>query len=240
MKRFAQEAYDLLSLRLSPAQLSAFETYEKQLIQWNQHINLTAITDPQKIRHKHFLDSLTCWLVMRGSKIDRVVDVGTGAGFPGIPLKIVFPSIQLTLVESIGKKADFCRQLLTTLGLQSVDVLKERVEIVATIEPHRQNYDWAIARAVAPMPVLMEYLLPLVKIGGKALAMKGESGPVEAHEAEYAIRILGGRLQQIIPVSLPGVEEDRYLITVEKIAATPDQYPRRVGRPQKKPLTGER
>jgi 16S rRNA (guanine527-N7)-methyltransferase len=239
MEELAKAAYDLFGLRLTSSQLSAFKKYEQLLLQWNQRFNLTAITEPVKIRQKHFLDSLSCLLAMRGTDTNRIIDVGTGAGFPGMPLKIIFPLTSLTLVESVGKKADFCRYLIATLGLQGVEVLNERVEIVATIAPYRQQYNWAVARAVAPMPVLMEYLLPLVKVGGKALAMKGESGPVEAQEAEYAIKVLGGRLQQVISVALPGVEEDRYLIIVEKIAATPDKYPRKVGRPQKKPLTGE-
>jgi 16S rRNA (guanine527-N7)-methyltransferase len=239
MKELAQGTLELLGLQLTSTQLSTFKTYEQLLLQWNQRFNLTAITEPEKIRQKHFLDSLTCLLAMRGSDVDRIIDVGTGAGFPGIPLKIIFPSMRLTLVESVRKKADFCRHLIATLNLQAVEVLNQRVEMVAKNEPYRQHYSWAVARAVAPMPVLMEYLLPLVKIGGKALAMKGESGPIEAQQSEYAIRVLGGHLQQIISLALPGVEEDRYLIVVEKIGATPDKYPRKVGRPQKNPLLGE-
>jgi 16S rRNA (guanine527-N7)-methyltransferase len=239
MKDLSKHAYSLLGLRITPAQLSTFATYEKQLIEWNQRLNLTAITEPEKIRTKHFLDSLTCILAMRNSSLNRVVDVGTGAGFPGIPLKIISPSMQLTLIESVRKKANFCRHLVITLGLESVDVINERVEVVATQDAYRQQYDWAVARAVAPMPVLMEYLLPLVKIGGTALVMKGESGLIEAQESEYVTHLMGGRLKQIIPVTLPGVEDERYLISVDKTAATPEQYPRKVGRPLKKPLIGK-
>jgi 16S rRNA (guanine527-N7)-methyltransferase len=239
MEELANDAFDLFGLRLTSSQLSAFKTYEQLILQWNQRFNLTAITEPEKIRRKHFLDSLSCLVAMRGTDIDRIIDVGTGAGFPGMPLKIIFPLTSLTLVESVGKKAGFCRHVIATLGLQGVEVLNERVEIVAKIEPYRQQFSWAVARAVAPLPILMEYLLPLVKIGGKALAMKGESGPIEVQEAEYAIKVLGGHLQQVISVALPGVEEDRYLIIVEKIVATPDKYPRKVGRPQKKPLISE-
>jgi len=240
MEELTRYANELLGLRISPAQITAFKTYENELINWNQRFNLTAITDPVKIRIKHFLDSLTCILAIRNSNQDRVVDVGSGAGFPGIPLKIVFPSMQLTLIESVGKKANFCRHMIALLGLINVEVMNERVEVVATQDAYRQQYDWALARAVAPMPVLMEYLLPLVKIGGKALLMKGESGPIEAQESEYATHLMGGRLKQIIPVTLPGVEDQRYLITVEKIAATPEQYPRKVGTPLKKPLIGKK
>lgn len=236
MKELMQQAWTMLGLRLSPAQLAALERFEVELLDWNARFNLTAIDHPQKIRAKHFLDSLTCLLAMRDTPMERVIDVGTGAGFPGIPLKIVYPAMRLTLVESVGKKADFCRHAATLLGLEGVEVVQERAELVGTLLAHRQQYDWAVARAVALMPVLMEYLLPLVRMGGRALAMKGESGPAEAQAAEHAVRLLGGRLRQIIPVALPGVEEERYLVVTDKIAATPDRYPRRVGIPAKRPL----
>jgi 16S rRNA (guanine527-N7)-methyltransferase len=236
MKELAQQAQDMLALQLSPAQLSALETYETELITWNQQMNLTAIDQPEKIRTKHFLDSLSCVLVMRDTPVVRVIDVGSGAGFPGIPLKIIFPLMHLTVVESVGKKASFCQHIVETLGLKGVEVLHERAEEIGKMSRHRQSYDWALARAVAVMPVLMEYLLPLVKIGGVVLAMKGESAPAEAHEAEYAIQLLGGHLRQLVPVTLPSVEDERYLVLIDKVAATPEKYPRRVGIPGKRPL----
>jgi len=233
---FAQHARKLLGLHLTKAQLAALELYENELLSWNLRFNLTAIDNPEKIRTKHFLDSLTCLMVMGNSPNERVIDIGTGAGFPGIPIKITCPAIQLVLVESVGKKAAFCQHIVDSLRLKNVTVLAERAEAVGALPAHRQQYDWAIARAVANLPVLVEYLLPLVRVGGKALAMKGESGLAEAHSAENSIRLLGGCLNQIVPVTLPGVEDQRYLIVIEKIAATPDQYPRRVGVPAKKPL----
>lgn len=237
MKELAQQAQGLLKLRLTAAQLAALETYEAELITWNQKVNLTAIDQPEKIRVKHFLDSLTCVLVMRDTPMARVIDVGSGAGFPGLPLKIVYPSMRLTVVESVGKKAMFCQHIVDTLGLKGVEVLQERAEVIGKQEQHRQNYDWALARAVAVMPVLMEYLLPLVRIGGYALAMKGESAPAEAHEAEHAIKVFGGHLRQLVPVTLPSVEDERYLVVIDKVAATPEKYPRRVGIPAKRPLS---
>jgi 16S rRNA (guanine527-N7)-methyltransferase len=173
---------------------------------------------------------------MRDSSINNIIDVGTGAGFPGLPLKIACPSIQLTLVESVGKKADFCRYVAKTLALDGVDVVQERAEMLGQQKAHREQYDWAMARAVAAMPVLAEFLLPLVRVGGRVLAMKGESGPAEAQAAERAMRVLGGHLRQILPVRLPGVVEERYLVVVDKVAATPANYPRRVGVPAKRPL----
>lgn len=236
MKELAQYAYDLLGLRLTAAQLSALETYEQELLAWNRRYNLTAICEPQQIRIKHFLDSLTCLLAMRNSPMERVVDVGSGAGFPGLPLKIVCPSMRLTLIESVGKKAEFCRHVVRLLRLEGVEVLQERAEVAGRMGAHRQAYDWALARAVAVLPVLVEYLLPLVRVGGAVLAMKGESGPAEAHEAEYATRLLGGHLRKLIPVTLPTVVEERYLVVIDKVAATPEDFPRRVGIPTKRPL----
>lgn len=235
MKDLAQHARSLLGIHLSAAQIGALEIYEQELLEWNERINLTAIRDAQQIQIKHFLDSLTCLSVMR-NPCERLIDVGTGAGFPGVPLKIIYPSIQLTLVESVGKKADFCRHLVKTLRLESVQVIQERAEIIGQMPAHRQQYDWAVARAVAVMPVLVEYLLPLVRVGGAVLAMKGESAPAETQQAEYAIRVLGGHLRKLTPITLPTVVEERYLVIVDKVAATPDTYPRRVGIPAKRPL----
>jgi 16S rRNA (guanine527-N7)-methyltransferase len=236
MNELARHAREILGIQLSSAQLSALKRYEEELIEWNQQLNLTAIDQPEKIRIKHFLDSLTCLKAMRDTPMDRVVDVGAGAGFPGLPLKIVCPPMRLTLVESVGKKASFCQHGVDTLGLENVTVLAERAEVVGTLPEHRERYDWALARAVAALPVLAEYLLPLVQIGGRVLAMKGESGPAEAHASERAFQLLGGHLRQLLPVTLPGVEEQRYLVVIDKVAATPDRFPRRVGIPSKRPL----
>ncbi len=236
MKELARQVHRQLGFRLNPAQLEALATYEGELLEWNTRHNLTAIRDPQEIRIKHFLDSMTCLLALRDSPAERMVDVGTGAGFPGLPLKILYPAMRLTLVESVGKKADFCRHVVKKLSLDSVDIVQERAETLGRIPAHREQYDWAVARAVATLPVLAEYLLPLVRVGGSMLAMKGESAPAEAHTAERALRILGGHLRQLVPVTLPGVAEERYLVMVDKIAATPDKYPRRVGIPAKRPL----
>lgn len=236
MEELAQHTQRHLGVHLNKAQVKALEHYERELIDWNARFNLTAIRNPQEIRIKHFLDSLTCLLAMRDTPLDRLIDIGSGAGFPGIPLKIIYPKTQVTLVESVGKKADFCRHVVKTLNLTGVEVLQERAEVLGQSPLHRESYDWAVARAVAILPVLAEYLLPLVRMGGSMLAMKGESGPAEAHSAENALRLLGGQLRQLVPVTLPGVAEERYLVVVGKTAATPHAYPRRVGVPTKNPL----
>jgi 16S rRNA (guanine527-N7)-methyltransferase len=236
MEKLIQAAREMLGIQLSGSQLTALKAYESELISWNRRFNLTAVREPDSIRIKHFLDSFTCMLAMRESPPSRLIDIGTGAGFPGIPLKILLPQCSLSLVESVAKKADFCRHIINHLKLEGVEVFCNRAEELGHETRHRQQYDWAVARAVAHLPVLMEYLLPLVRIGGHALAQKGEDALSETHSAEHAIHLLGGRLKQLIPVSLPGVADERSLIVVDKIAATPDRYPRRVGMASKNPI----
>jgi 16S rRNA (guanine527-N7)-methyltransferase len=236
MEKLAQEFHTLTGGSLNPSQIVALEAYNQELVAWNNIHNLTAIREPNQARIKHFLDSLSACLVMKGSPIERVIDVGTGAGFPGLPLKILYPQMQLTLVESIGKKADFCEHVVAKLGLAGVEVIQMRAEELGRLAAHREQYDWALARAVAILPVLLEYLLPLVRVGGSVLAMKGESGPAEAQTADNAAKLLGGHLRQLHPLTLPGVVEERYLVVVDKVAATPERYPRRVGIPTKRPL----
>jgi 16S rRNA (guanine527-N7)-methyltransferase len=236
MEKLAKEFFTLTGSTLSHQQVAALEIYCRELTTWNSIHNLTAIRDPEQVRIKHFLDSLSASLVMRGSKLARVIDVGTGAGFPGLPLKILYPQMYLTLVESIGKKTTFCEHIVAKLGLERVEVMQIRAEELGRLGEHREQYDWAIARAVATLPVLLEYLLPLVRVEGSALAMKGESGPAEAQGAENAAHILGGHLRQLQQLTLPGVVEERYLIVIDKVAATPKKYPRRVGIPAKRPL----
>ena len=236
MNEFAQSAQALLGIRITQSQVTSFNIYERELLEWNQRHNLTAIRDPEIVRTKHFLDSLTCLLVLRDTPVDRVIDVGTGAGFPGLPIKIVCPSIQLTLAESVGKKADFCAHIVKKLGLTGVEVVQERAETLGQLPAYRERFNWAVARAVAEMPILAEYLLPFVRVGGMILAMKGDAAPAEAQAADRAFRLLGGHLRRLVPVSLPGVADQRFLVVVDKIAATPATYPRRAGVPAKRPL----
>ncbi len=236
MEKLVQDAQALFNIHISGRQVIALITYEKELLEWNQKFNLTAIRDSESIRTKHFLDSFSCVLAWKASPPGSLIDVGTGAGFPGLPLKILYPNLKLTLVESVGKKAMFCQHMVRVLGLEHVDVIQARAEDLGQNPAHREKYDWSIARAVANLSVLSEYLIPLVKMGGMILAQKGESGPAEAQSAEKAMKLLGGKLKQLIPVNLPGVADDRYLVIVEKVAATPPNYPRKPGIPMKQPL----
>ncbi len=236
MEKLAHAAQQLFGIHLTGRQMVALVTYERDLLNWNEKFNLTAIRDSEGIRTKHFLDSFSCVLAWKESPPKRLIDVGTGAGFPGIPLKILYPSMQLTLVESVRKKTAFCRHVVETLKLSNVDVVTGRAEELGQSPAHRETYDWVVARAVANLPVLVEYLLPFARVGGAVLAQKGQSGPAEAHKAEKAMHLLGGRMRQLIQITLPAVVEERYLVVVDKVAATPPQYPRRPGLPAKKPL----
>ncbi len=228
-----------LGIVLKESHLALFQTYYEELVEWNQRFNLTAITDYEGVQIRHFLDSLSCLLALPRAELQagaRVIDVGTGAGFPGLPLRIVCPGMRLTLLEATRKKVDFLEHLLRRLGLMDVEVIHARAEDMGHRPGYREGYDWALARALAEMPTLAEYLLPLVRVRGAILAQKGESAPAEVHAAEEAIRILGGRLRKLVPVGLHGLAETRYLVIVDKVAATPEKYPRRPGIPEKRPL----
>ncbi|GMV34926.1 MAG: 16S rRNA (guanine(527)-N(7))-methyltransferase RsmG [Chloroflexi bacterium] len=236
MDSLIQDAKTLFNVHLTARQAEALVNYERELLAWNQKFNLTAIRDAKSIRAKHFLDSYSCVLAWKANPPQRLVDVGTGAGFPGIPLKIIYPAMHVTLVESVGKKAAFCRHVTQTLRLDAIEVIHARAEELGQDPARRETYDWAVARAVANLNILSEYLLPFVKLGGTMLAQKGESGPAEAQSAEKAMKLLGGKLKRLIPVHLPGVADERWLVLAEKFAATPPRYPRKAGTPMKTPL----
>ncbi len=236
MTRLEEDVQALLGIQLSQPQINAFDLYARELVEWNQRFNLTSITDPEQIRSKHFLDSLSCWLALRQAPPGRVIDVGAGAGFPGLPLMILLPDMQLTLLEATAKKAGFLEHMVQVLGLRDVTVLAMRAEEAGQMAEHREAYDWALARAVAPLAVLAEYLLPLVKTDGSMLAQKGRGASQEIEAAKIAIEKLGGEKIDLIPVAIPGLDEERWLVVVEKTAPTPATYPRRAGMPAKRPL----
>ncbi len=236
MNYLSQMCKSLYGIHLSSSQSEAFEIYQKELIVWNERINLTAIRSPDEIINKHFLDSLSCSLVFQPTNGNTLIDIGTGAGFPGIPLKIVFSEINLTLVDSVHKKTEFCHHLISLLNLSNVEVITARAEEIGQDARYREKYDWAVARAVAGLPTLAEYLLPLIKINGTAIAQKGKGAKSELEMAKSAINELGGVLEKIERVNLSSIDEERYLIVIKKIANTPAKYPRRTGAPLKKPL----
>jgi len=245
MKRLA-EGGRLFGLSLTSAQITAFQRYANQLLEWNQRFNLTAVTEPEQVEIRHFLDSLSCLLALRAvscesvpawlSRSLRALDIGTGAGFPGLPLKIVWPNLRLTLLESRKKKVRFLEHIIDDLGLTTVNALHDRAETLAHQPQHREAYDLVLVRAVAETPVLLEYALPFCCRGGLVLAQKGEAAAAEAIASQRALALLGGELRRIVPIEIPGLADTPRIMVVEKSARTPARYPRRPGMPRKRPL----
>lgn len=224
-----------VGLPLSATQRAQFEAYLALLLDWNGRLNLTAVRQPKDIRARHFFDSLTCALVTGDLNGRALIDIGTGAGFPGLPLKILYPELRLTLAESVAKKTDFLLVVAAELGFDDVVIAAERAEVLGQAAAHRARYDWAVARGVAEMRVLLEYLLPLCRVGGQALAQKGGKAAEETAVAAEAITILGGGVPQITLAPSPP-DRSHYLVVVPKVKATPAAYPRRPGMAGKRPL----
>lgn len=225
----------IFGLHLSPEQLSALQVYARELEDWNTRVNLTAITAPDQIMVKHFLDSLSVASVLDAKPSNALIDIGTGAGFPGLVLKIAVPDLRVTLVEATGKKVDFLKAMIAELHLQKVEAIQARAEDLARDPRHRERYDFAVARAVADLAILLEYALPFVRTGGLFVAQKGIRVDEEIQAAGRSLETLGGRLRESVPVRLPGLEP-RHLILVDKISPTPAAYPRRAGIPERKPI----
>ena len=228
-----------LGIHLSGEQRAQFAEYTRLLIAGNRRANLTAVTDPAEVPARHYLDSLTATLALPDWPDGRrVVDIGAGAGFPGTPLKIAFPGLRLTLVDSVGKKTAFLQHLVGELGLSGVEVVTARAEELGRAAGYRGQFDVALARGVAAMPALVEYGLPLCKGNGHLLAWKGQDGPAEARAAANALKELRGSvvgLHTVAAVS-PPLPAGRWLVCVQKTGRTPGRYPRRVGTPAKQPL----
>ena len=228
-----------LSVQLSPEQANALLTFRALLVEWNERFNLTALTDDASILSLHFADSLTvvpAIQALSSGKTLRVIDVGTGGGFPGIPLKIALPHLRIVLMDSTSKKVQFCAEVIRALKLQSAQATHGRAEEAAHRPAHREQYDLVIARAVAPMQTLAEYLLPFANAGGYVIAMKGVDAQAETTAAEGAINKLGGELVRIENVALPNRDDKRALVVFRKIRPTPKLYPRQGGAPRKDPL----
>ncbi len=236
MTTLTEEAAAVLDLTLSPEQEAQFDQYARELAVWNVHTNLTAIIDLDGVRLRHFLDSLTIIKAVPMPPGSKVIDVGTGAGFPGLPLKMVCPDIQLTLLEATGKKVAFLQHLTDLFKLDNVINIHARAEDAAHDSAHRAAYDLVVARAVARLPSLIEYLLPFAKVGGLCVAMKGRTAQDEAADSGNALAALGGRIKGIETFQLPSVEDPHHLVIIEKIAPTPREYPRKPGIPTRNPL----
>lgn len=230
------EALSAKGISLSPKQLEQYETYYSLLVEWNEKMNLTAITDKPEVYLKHFYDSITAAFYFDFNKPLHICDVGAGAGFPSLPIKIAFPEIKVTIVDSLNKRIGFLEHLSKELGLQNVQLAHDRAETFGQNKEHRESYDVVTARAVARLSVLSELCMPLVKVGGTFIAMKGASAEEELDVGKKAIAILGGKLQQSYSFTLPQEDSERNILIIKKEKATPKKYPRKPGTPNKTPI----
>ena len=221
-------------LKFTEQQLEQFTKYYELLVETNKVMNLTAITEPEEVAVKHMIDSLLAYDEDMAGK--TLADVGTGAGFPGVPLKIYCPELKVTLIDSLGKRLKFLQQVIDALGLKYIRCEHLRAEDAGKNSNHREKYDLVTARAVARLSVLAEYCLPLVKKGGRFIALKGSKYAEEIEEGTEAVQILGGKILSAEPVKLPGLDDGRAIIKIGKIKTTPAQYHRKAGTPEKQPL----
>ncbi len=223
-----------IDINLTNKQLNEFYTYMNLLIEWNKNINLTAITEPEEIIKKHFIDSLT--ISKNIQKDSSIIDVGTGAGFPGIPLKIVREDINVVLLDALNKRLNFLNEVIKENKLENIETVHFRAEEIGKNKKYREKYDIATSRAVAQLNILVEYLLPLVKIGGKCICMKGSNVEEELKNSKKAITLLGGEIEKIEEFILPDSDIKRNVIIIKKVNSTPAKYPRKPGTPAKEPI----
>lgn len=233
-KELMKENLKELNIELSDLQLEQFYNYMNILIEWNKFMNLTGITEPAEVITKHFVDSLT--VLDRIDKNASVIDVGTGAGFPGIPIKIAFPEAKVVLLDSLNKRIKFLNEVIEKLELKNIETIHGRAEEYGRNKNHREKYDIAIARAVAPLNILLEYLMPFAKVNGKCLCMKGSSSEEEIENSKNAIKVLGGELVKTEDFCIPNTDIKRRIVKVNKIKETNNKYPRKAGTPSKEPL----
>ncbi len=220
-------------VQLSEEKLSAFTVYKELLLEWNQKINLTAIEEDKDVVLKHFVDSLSIIPFLNNSK--TLIDVGTGAGFPGLPVKIAKPDLEVVLLDSLEKRVGFLNRVINELNMEKITALHSRAEDAGNSPKYREQFDAVTARAVAALPVLLEYCMPLVRTGGIFIAMKGSSIS-DTDEAGKALNILGGTIEEVKEFYLPGSDMKRNIIVIRKLRQTPTKYPRKAGKPSKEPL----
>ncbi len=233
-----QRDLEAFGIALSGEQTGQFLRYYELLLDWNGRMNLTAITGYQEVLKKHFVDSLSLVKVCRPGRGDALIDVGTGAGFPGLALKIAFPGLKVTLLDSLNKRIQFLNAAIEELRLDDVEAVYGRAEDYAAPGRGREGFDFCVSRAVANLSTLSEYCLPFVKKGGLFIAYKSEKGAGEVADAQRAMAVLGGRLRESVEFTLPDSDIRRNLVVVEKVQKTPAKYPRKAGLPSKEPIRG--
>ena len=234
MKEKLKEISKEINIDLNEEQLDKFKKYMELLLEWNEKINLTAITEEDEVILKHFVDSMTVLKYIDDGA--SIVDVGTGAGFPGIPVSIANDNVNVTLVDSLNKRINFLQEVISEINLTNIKAIHSRAEDFGQNKEHREKYDISVSRAVANLSVLVEYLLPLVKVGGKCICMKGSEVEEEITNAKFAIKELGGKIEVVDEFCLPGTDIKRNIIVIRKEKETPKKYPRKSGTPSKQPL----
>lgn len=222
------------NIEINEEQIKSFEKYMNLLLEWNEKINLTAITQPEEVKLKHFVDSLTVLKYINDD--DKVIDIGTGAGFPGIPLKIMKENTKITLLDSLNKRINFLNIVIETLNLSNIQAIHGRAEEIARNKLYREKYDVTVSRAVANLSTLSEYMLPFVKVGGKCICMKGANVNEEIEKAKNAIKELGGEIERVDNFYLSDNDNERNIIIIRKVKETSSKYPRKAGMPSKEPL----
>ena len=233
---YLEKGIEEIGLDSDETSLAKLERYKDLLVEWNEKMNLTAITEDREVYIKHFVDSIACMLTEEFTEGKTVIDVGTGAGFPGLPLKIYEEGIKLTLLDSLKKRIGFLQTVCSELELEDVEFVHGRAEDFGKNPDYREKYDIAVSRAVASLNVLLEYCTPFLKVGGVFVCQKGPAAGDELKEASKAIEVLGLRLKNQIEVKLPFMDITHYVLVFEKISSTPSKYPRKAGMPSKKPI----
>ncbi|MBQ4559260.1 MAG: 16S rRNA (guanine(527)-N(7))-methyltransferase RsmG [Tyzzerella sp.] len=236
MSEIFENKLNALSIMLTDIQKQQFDQFYELLVEWNKVMNLTGITEYDEVNEKHFIDSLSLVKAIDVNKVETVIDIGTGAGFPGIPLKIAFPHLKVVLLDSLNKRINFLNTVITELGLKEIKTIHGRAEDYAKQSEYREQFDLCVSRAVANLSTLSEYSLPYVRVGGLFIPYKSGEIDDEVRQAEKAIGILGGKLDEIIKFQLPGTEVNRSFVKINKAKNTGKKYPRKAGLPSKEPL----
>lgn len=236
MSKQFEEKLSLLGMSLTERQFAQFDRFYELLVEWNKVMNLTGITEYEEVNEKHFVDSLSIVKAVDMGKINTVIDIGTGAGFPGIPLKIAFPHLKITLLDSLNKRIKFLDTVIGKLGLEDIHTIHGRAEDFARQSEYREQYDLGVSRAVANLATLSEYCIPYIRIGGIFVSYKSGEIDEEVKTAQTAIKILGGKQREVVKFQLPGSDIGRSFVKIEKVKPTGKKFPRKSGMPSKEPI----
>lgn len=236
LKRYLEEGSNQFGVSLDNNQINQFFCYKDLIIEWNKKMNLTAITEEKEIIIKHFLDSISIGQSLDFTSVNNIIDIGTGAGFPGIPIKIAYPNLKITLLDSLNKRIDFLKKVVSQLSLKDVKCVHGRAEELGQNKDYRKSYDICVSRAVAHLSVLAEYTLPFLKVGGTFISMKSINVEEEINDSTKAIDVLGGEIIDIKDTMIPFSDINHRIILIKKVRPTPTKFPRKPGKPSKNPI----